>query len=130
MQNTLDESNYTLFAAHYYDNANCTDLLEFQEDLNRIKYIKRLLKKYHETGILKERLILNHLIVVYNVFAPEAATKMLCYKLIDYLPYLKPFLEFLSYWPDYVDGLGRDGMIIKSSEIHNDRRIEEILRNI
>jgi len=62
----IDDNNFLLYAAKHYDNPNCTDVLEFQEDLNRIKYIKRLFKKYSETGELKERLIINHLTVVYN----------------------------------------------------------------
>jgi len=126
----IDESNFMLFAAKHYDNTNCTDVLEFQEDLNRIKYIKRLFKKYDETGVLKERLILNHLIVFYNVFQPEAATKMLCYKLIDYLPYLKPFLEFLSFWPEMITGLGRDELSLVSNEIQSDENIIVQLREI
>lgn len=126
----IDESNFSLYAAKHYDNANCTDVLEFQEDLNRIKYIKRLFKKYEETGVLKERLILNHLIVFYNVFQPEAATKMLCYKLIDYLKYLKPFLEFLSFWPAYIDGLGRENHTILSNEVESDVTIITSLRKI
>ena len=127
---TLDESNFMLYAAKHYDNINCTDVLEFQEDLNRIKYIKRLFKKYDETGVLKERLILNHLTVMYNVFQPEAATKMLCYKMIDYIQYLKPFLEFLSYWPDYIDGLGRDNHTILSKEVTSDQYIIDCLGEI
>ena len=123
----LDEGNFSLYAAQNYDNVNCTDVLEFQDDLNRIKYIKRLFRKYEETGELKERLILNHLTLLYNVFEPNACTRMLAYRLITYLRYLKPFLEYLSYWPDRIDGLGREGQTVVSSEVDSDEFIVQEL---
>ena len=126
----VDENNFLLYAAKHYDNPNCTDVLEFNEDLNRIKYIKRLFKKYAETGELKERLIINHLTVVYNVFKPEAATKMLCFKLCDYLHLLKPFLELLNYWPEYVSGIGSHNYSFFSWEIESDQLIEDRLKEI
>ena len=64
----LDNNNFLLFAANHYNNPGCTDILEFKEDLNRFKYIKRLFNRYEQSGDLQERLILNHLIVIYNVF--------------------------------------------------------------
>ncbi len=85
----LNDNNFSLFAAKYYNNPNCTDILEFHDDLNRIKYVKRLLKGYSESGELKERLVLNHLITLYNVFDPQACTKMLVFKLPEHLPVLK-----------------------------------------
>ena len=126
----LDDSNFMLYAAKYYDNPGCMDLLEFHDDLNRIKYIKRLFRRYAETGELKERLILNHLIVLYNVFDRDALTRMLVYKLYDYLEYLKPFLLLLNYWPDRVDGIGMNGEIILDSDIGVDPGIVEKLRKI
>ena len=77
----LTEANFELYAAQHYDNPNCIDILEFQDDLSRIKYIKRLFKRYKETNDLKVRLILNHLVTFYNVFPPEYGTKMLIFKL-------------------------------------------------
>mgnify|MGYP006251878411 FL=1 len=65
MFETLDDSNFMLFAAKYYDNPSCVDTNEFEDDLSRIKYIKRLFRKYKDTGELRERLIFNHLIVLY-----------------------------------------------------------------
>ena len=123
----LAEGTFQLYAAQHYDNVNCTDILEFQDDLNRIKYIKRLFRKYEETGELKERLILNHLILLYNVFEPNACTRMLAYRLINYTRYLKPFLEYLSYWPDRIDGLGREGQSIISHEVESDEFIVQKL---
>ena len=98
MFENLNDDNYMLFAAKYYENAHCTDLLEFHDDLKRIRYVKRLFKKYEQTGELKDRLIFNHLIILYNVFDHRAMTRMLCFKLEDQLKYLKPFLIFLTYW--------------------------------
>ena len=74
---TLDDSNFLLYAASNYDNPQCYDTDEFYDDLKRFKYLKRLFNRYKETGELKERLILNHLIVIYNVFGPMPATRLL-----------------------------------------------------
>jgi hypothetical protein len=130
MFETIDESNYLLFTAKYYDNTNCMDQIEFEEDLNRIKYIKRLFRKYKAGGELRERLILNHLIILYNVFYHKACTRMLCYRLYEYLDYLKPFLVYLNYWPNHVDPIGRDKTVIIDSDISMDPHIVEILRKI
>lgn len=108
----LNEKNFVLFAAKYYDNPSCYDMEEFEDDLNRIKYLKRLFKKYKNHGELKERLIINHIIILYNVFENKACTKMLRYKLSDYLPYLKPFLMYLNYWDTSSDGIIMDREII------------------
>lgn len=126
----INDGNFGVFAAKYYDNPDCLDVLEFQDDLNRIKYLKRLFKKYNDTGVLKERLIINHLIVLYNVFEHEACTKMLSFKLINYLPYLKPFLEFLNYWPNRIEGLGAEDLVITTEEVESDETIVKTLRKI
>ena len=126
----INDGNFGVFAAKYYDNPDCLDVLEFQDDLNRIKYLKRLFKKYNDTGVLKERLIINHLIVLYNVFEHEACTKMLSFKLINYLPYLKPFLEFLNYWPNRIEGLGAEDLVITTEEVESDEKIVKTLRKI
>ena len=73
----LTNDNFALFAAKYYDNPTCSGVEEFNEDLARIIYVKRLLRKYERTGELRDRLIMNHLITLYNVFGSKAATKML-----------------------------------------------------
>lgn len=126
----LDDSNFLIFAANVYDNPNCVDIVEFEEDLNRIKYVKKHFKKYQERGELKTRLIVNHLIVLYNVFCPpEACTRMLAWKLYDYLPYLKPFLIQLNYWPNRIEGIGPKNETIRDSEITLDQGIINILRD-
>ena len=81
----------------HYNNPQCECEKEFEDDLKRFKYIKRLLRKYHETGILKERLLLNHLIVLHNVFGSDAVSTLLLYKIQEeYWPTLKSFLLFLN----------------------------------
>ena len=130
MFETLDDSNFMLFAAKYYDNPSCVDTNEFEDDLSRIKYIKRLFRKYKDTGELRERLIFNHLIVLYNVFPHQQCTRMLCYKLYDYLNYLKPFLIQLNYWPKIVDPIGINSTVIIDSDVNMDQYIVDKIRKI
>ena len=94
----LTEDNLFIYAAKHYYNPKFIDADEFNEDLKRFKYIKRLLNRYEETGKISERLILNHLIVVFNVFGIEAGLKILEFKLDqNHWPLIKPFLIFLKY---------------------------------
>jgi hypothetical protein len=97
----LNESNYMLFAIKFYDNPQAVTREDFEDDLKRIKYIKRLLKRYKNTGELKTHLILNHLTVLFNVFN-DAAVPLLFYNLEkDLLPPIKSFLVFLNRLPEY-----------------------------
>lgn len=97
----LNENNYLLFAIKFYDNPQALTKEDFEDDLKRIKYIKRLLKKYEVTGVLKTHLILNHLTVLFNVFN-DAAIPLLFYNLDTNLwPIIKSFLVFLNRIPDY-----------------------------
>lgn len=123
----LDEANFFLYSAQNYDNP-CFDTAEFHDDLNRFKYLKRLFNRYEETGELKERLILNHLTVLYNVFGVEAATRMLFFKLEGYYTFLKPFLVLLNYMPDKI--LNINGKDVVSSDIAMDDKIVDLLRKI
>lgn len=125
----LDESNFLLYAAKHYDNPQCFDTIEFYDDLKRFKYLKRLFGKYEESGELRERLILNHLIILYNVFGNEA-TRMLFYKLDGYYSYLKPFIVLLGYMPEKITGIGIENKTIHSSDIAMDSNIVKTLRNI
>ncbi len=94
----LNEENFTLFAIRHYDNPQCTSTEEFYEDIRRFRYLKRLLKRYHKTGELRERLILNHLIVLSNLFGVENTIRMLEYKLEkEFWPTLKTCLLYLGY---------------------------------
>lgn len=92
----LNDDNFLLFAIKYYDNPQCSTRDDFYEDLKRFKYIKRLLKKYVKGGVLKTHLLLNHVIVIYNIFG-DAGTPLLFYKLEkEYWSALKSILVFLS----------------------------------
>ena len=97
----FDDDVFLEYAMDNYINPSCSGKEEFEEDINRIKYVKRLFGRYFSTGELKERLILNHIIIFYNVFDMEAATKMLFYRMEDkFKPLLKTFLVYLNYLPD------------------------------
>jgi len=126
----LDESNFLLYAAKHYENSQCYDTIEFYDDLKRFKYIKRLFNRYLEEGDLKERLILNHIIILYNVFNNVAATRLLFFKLRGLEGLLKPFLELLSYLPEKVENIGIENKTIITSEIKSDFIIKEILKKI
>jgi len=128
MIENLTEENFQLFAMKYYMNPHCTDLLEFRDDLRRICYIKRLFKKYAKSGELKERLILNHLMVLYNMFEQKAMTRMLFFRLYEYRQFLKPFLIMLSYWPQEIGLI--DGRKVVDSNIPLDIGIVNALRKI
>lgn len=96
----LNNKNFELYAAKYYDNPCCLSVEDFHEDLARFKYIVRLLRRYRETGISQERLILNHIISIYNVFDIEAATRMMFYRIdAELWSTLKTFLIYLNYLP-------------------------------
>jgi hypothetical protein len=129
MIDKLDETNFLLYAAKHYDNPQCFDTLEFYEDLARFKYIKRLFNRYEEAGELKERLVLNHLIILYNVFG-SAATRMLFFKLDGYHHMLKPFIVLLGQMPEIIHGIGVQNKTIISSDVHMDQNIVQILRKI
>jgi len=126
----LDEFNFLLYAAKHYDNPQCYDTIEFYDDLKRIKYIKRLLNRYIEEGDLKERLILNHIIVLNNVFGPKATTKMLFLKCKGLEQQLKSFLLFLNILPEKVENIGIENRTINTKEIIEDNKILEELRKI
>jgi len=121
----IDENNFVLFAAKHYDNAQCHDTMEFYDDLKRFKYIKRLFIKYQECGELRERLILNHIIVLYNMFGDET-TRMLFFKLDGYYTYLKPFLVLLKRMPDKIHSVGSHEIIYSSDILMNGGIIEEL----
>lgn len=125
----LNDENFLLFAARNYDNTQCHDAEEFYDDLKRFKYLKRLFGKYKDTGELRERLILNHIIILYNVFG-HAATRMLFSKLHMYQEYLKPFLVLLGNMPAKVEHFDDKGTVLFSSDIHMDENIIKILREI
>jgi len=99
----LNEKNFLMYAMKSYDNPQCGGLDEFNEDLATTIHLKKLLTRYHLGGVLKERLIVNHIISFFNVFKPLAAVKILFYKLDpEHRIYLKTFLMFLNRCPSYI----------------------------
>ena len=124
----LNNENFLMYAIKAYDKPNCI-MSEFKEDMKKFNYLKRLFRRYRKEGELKERLVLNHLVVLYNVFGIEPTTRMLFYKVVeDDYPALKTYLLFLNNMPGVVKGIkGKD---IISSNIEVDLKIAEILRQI
>ena len=97
MYETITSENVTMFAIKHYNNPQCEGEKEFYDDMKRFKYIKRLLRKYHDTGILKERLLLNHNIITKNLFGTEACVTLLLFKIQkEYWGSLKSFLLYLN----------------------------------
>ena len=124
----LTSENFLLYAVKAYDKPNCI-MSEFKEDMKRFNYLKRLFRRYRKMNDLRERLVINHLVVIYNVFGVEVATRMLFYKMSkDDYSALKTYLIFLNYMPAVVHGI--KGQDIISSEIPVDMKIAEVLREI
>jgi hypothetical protein len=128
MFETLDDDNVLLYAAKNYQNLNCV-MSEFEEDYKRVRYIKRLLQRYRQTGEIKELLTLNHIVIMKNVFGLEASVRILFLR-IDPKDWssLKTFLVFLYSMPNIVRGI--DGVDIISSDIPLDQKIVELLRKV
>lgn len=124
----LNNDNVTIYAVKAYDRPNCI-MSEFKDDMKRFNYLKRLFKRYRKFDELRERLVINHLVVLCNVFGPEAATRLLFYKMSkDDYSSLKTYLVFLSVMPDRVRGI--KGQDIISSEIPIDFKVANVLRDI
>lgn len=99
----LNDENFMMFAMKNYINPQCKNIYEFYEDLNRIKYIKRLLGKYTKKGIIKTRLILNHIIILNNIFGNSACSRILFHRLEpEFHSSIKTFLDFLNYLPEEI----------------------------
>ena len=120
MYEKITSENVMMFAIRHYNNPQCEGEKEFQDDLKRFKYIKRLLRKYYETGILKERLLLNHFIVLNKVFAADACATLLIFKIQkEYWSALKSFLLYLN--------------ILKEDElkdVQEDDKVKEVLEKL
>ena len=123
----LNEKNFLLFAMKEYDNPQCVQVEEFYDDLKKVKYIKRLFNQYLNEGVLKERLLLNHIIVFYNVFPVRSATRILFLKIEEeFWPILKTFLVYLSYMSEIIDPI--NGRAILSDDIQLDQGVVDRLR--
>ena len=120
MYEKITSENVMMFAIKHYDNPQCESEKEFHDDMKRFKYIKRLLRKNKETGVLKERLLLNHIIILNNLFGPEACVTLLLFKIQkEYWETLKSFLLFLN--------MIRDDEL---SDINKNIKVQEILRKL
>lgn len=128
MIDELNDDNFLIYAMKCYNAPHCI-MSEFESDIKRTKYLKRLFRRYKITKSLKERLILNHIILLNNVFGPEATARILFYK-IDERDYdiLKTFLSYLNIVPEMVYGI--KGKNISVVEIPIDVNVAEILRKI
>lgn len=125
----LTEENFVVYALKNYDNPGCDGMDEFLDDLKRFKYIKRLLRKHDIGKELRERLILNHIIVLGNLFGIEATTKMLFFKIEEkFWPQLKAFLTFLNYMPIAV--IVTQDVQILEHDIPTDENVLNILKKI
>ncbi len=123
----LNEKNFLLYAMKEYNNPQCVQVEEFYDDLKKVKYIKRLFNQYLNEGVLKERLLLNHIIVFYNVFPVRSATRILFLKIEEeFWPILKTFLVYLSYMPETIDPI--NGRAIVSDDIQLDQGVVDRLR--
>jgi hypothetical protein len=123
----LNEKNFLLYAMKEYDNPQCVQVEEFYDDLKKVKYIKRLFNQYLNEGVLKERLLLNHIIVFYNVFPVRSATRILFLKIEEeFWPILKTFLVYLSYMSEIIDPI--NGRTILSDDIQLDQVVVDRLR--
>jgi hypothetical protein len=124
----LTEDNIMLYAAKAYDRPNCI-MSEFTEDMKRLNYLKRLFRRYRKHGEMRERLIINHIVVLYNLFGPEVTTRLLFFNMNkDDYSILKTYLTFLNIMPERVRGI--NGKDILSSDIMVDMNIANELRNL
>jgi hypothetical protein len=128
MFDDLNEENFMMYAMKSYTSPHCV-MSEFEGDIKRTKYLKRLFRRYKVTKTLKERLILNHIILLNNVFGPEASSRILFYR-VDERDYdiLKTFLLYLNILPEIIRGV--NGKTIRTTEIPVDMHIAEILKKI
>lgn len=124
----LTDENVMLYAAKAYDKPNCV-MSEFTEDMKRLNYLKRLFRRYRKHNEMRERLILNHIVVLNNLFGPEVTTRLLFFRMSkDDFSILKTYLLFLNLMPDRVRGI--NGKDIISSDISIDLPIADVLRSL
>lgn len=128
MHEKLTEENFLIYCAKRYDNSQAISTDEFLEDLERVKYIKKLITRYTESGELKERLILNHIMTLYNCFGIELS-KILFLKLEKQFKYLKPFLLLINILPAKLYNVGNHELI-ETDSIVMDQRVIDILRKL
>jgi hypothetical protein len=128
MFENLTSDNLIIYAMKAYDRPDCI-MSEFKNDMKRFNYLKRLFLRYRKDGELRERLIINHLVVIYNLFGTEVSTRILFYKMSkeDYST-LKTYLLFLNFMPEIIRGIKGRNLI--SADIPVDMKIADVLRKI
>lgn len=125
----LNDDNFLLYVMKFYENPQCLSETDFNNDLKIFKYVKRLLNRYDRTGEIKERLMLNHLIMLGNVFPIQIVSRILFFKIPEqYWSALKTFMIFLNYMPEKIESI--NGKNILSSDISLDMKIADKLRDI
>jgi len=125
----ITNKNFLVYSMRYYDNPHCKGVDEFQEDLDRIKHIKRLFRRYRDKQELRERLIINHIVTFTNCFSVQAGIRMLFFRIEEDLwSPLKTILLFLNFMPDEIRGV--NSKVIRSSDIPVDMVLVEKLRQI
>ena len=129
MNEKLTDDNFLIYAAKHYDTSYCCSTSEFLQDLKRFKYIKKLLTRYYEDGDLKEQLILNHIIVLNNVFGAKHVCRILYLKLKNNFEQIMPFLVLLNILPDKLYSINDDA-VINLDMITMDTKIVDKLRKI
>lgn len=129
MNEKLSDENFLIYCARHYDNPQCHSTEEFVEDLKRIKYIKKLITRYVDSDVLKDRLILNHLIILYNVFGAEHMPRILYLKMRSQFKYIKPFLIFMGVLPEKIYNI-REEAVINTDDIPMDDAIVQALRRV
>jgi hypothetical protein len=122
----ITEDNFLTYCMNNYDNRHCSDISEFEDDLRRIQHIKKLIIKYKQSGILRERLILNHVIVLFNVFGKNA-NEILFLKIGEYKEILKPFIQFINFLPEIIYYSNHN---LETNTIKSDQFVIEKLKRI
>ena len=125
MFDRIDEATFLKKAFQAYDNPHCVSVAEFEEDLSRFSYIKKILTQYHQTREINERLFLNHIVICFNLFGANALVLLLHRVPHEHWPYLFPFLIQLDRLPDYIQEFG-----LNISDISLDQTIIEKLRKL
>lgn len=123
---SLTDETFVVHAMNCYDNPSCHEVSEFEEDLKRFQYLRKLFNRYKQFGELRERLILNHLIILYNIFG-YGTTNMLYLKLEGYHEYLKPFIDYLNHTTEFIE---YNGKRFQSDLIQCDLLIENTLKKL
>lgn len=130
MFETIDDNNFLLYAAQAYNNPTSIDILEFYEDLDHVKSIKKIINRYKKSKKINIRLYVNHFVSMYNVFHVKPLNCIICFKLYNDLEYIKPVLEFLGHWVEPVGPIGTRKEMLTRQHIINNTGIVEKLQNI